>query len=335
LKDFKGSILTLKKLIHMNRIDRLSAILILLQTKKIIKASDISERFDISLRTVYRDMKALNEAGVPIGAEVGVGYYLVEGYHLPPVMFTPEEAGSLIVAGKLVNSFSDDSIKTYYNLAVDKIKSVLPISHKDFIEQIDKHIHIMHNSFRVTDEFSNNYITTIQKAVSDKKCLEIEYFSKYKQEKSNRIIEPLGLCFYGYQWHLISYCRLRKDYRDFRLDRIKSLEIFEDCNLKAESFSIRNYFNALWERDAIYNATITFKKDIVSKIAQTKYYFGYYDEVVKNDAVEMNFIVDDYEYIASWLISLGDSIACVKPVGLENIMQEKVKILSDRYLKKK
>lgn len=316
----------------MNRIDRLSAILILLQTKKIIKASDISERFDISLRTVYRDMKALYEAGVPIGAEVGVGYYLVEGYHLPPVMFTPEEAGSLIIAGKLVNNFSDDSVKTYYNLAIDKIKSVLPISHKDFIEQIDNHIHILHNSFKVTDEFSNNYITTIQKAVSDKKCLEIEYFSQYKQEKTKRIIEPLGLCFYGYQWHLISYCKLRKDYRDFRLDRVKSLEIYDECIQSADNFSIKNYFKNLWEREAIYNVTITIKKEIASKIVQTKYYFGYYDEVVKEDEVEMKFIVDDYDYIANWLMSLGDSISSIKPDILKNNISKKVRLLSDKYL---
>ncbi len=68
----------------MNRIDRLTAILIQLQGKRIVKAQDISDRFDISLRTVYRDVRALMEAGVPIGSEAGTGYYIVDGYHLPP-----------------------------------------------------------------------------------------------------------------------------------------------------------------------------------------------------------------------------------------------------------
>ncbi|HEY8512458.1 MAG TPA: HTH domain-containing protein, partial [Cyclobacteriaceae bacterium] len=86
----------------MNRIDRLTAILIHLQSKRLVKAEELASRFDISLRTVYRDVKALMEAGVPIGSEAGVGYFIVDGYHLPPVMFSQEEAGAMLLAGKLV-----------------------------------------------------------------------------------------------------------------------------------------------------------------------------------------------------------------------------------------
>ncbi len=82
----------------MNRIDRISAILILLQTKKIIKSYEIADRFNISIRTVYRDIRALEGAGIPVGSEAGTGYFLCEGYHLPPVMFTGEEASSLLTA---------------------------------------------------------------------------------------------------------------------------------------------------------------------------------------------------------------------------------------------
>lgn len=85
----------------MNRIDRLSAILIQLQSKKIVRAQEIADRFEISLRTVYRDIRALEEAGVPIGAEAGIGYFLMEGYNLPPVRFSKEEAGSILMATKL------------------------------------------------------------------------------------------------------------------------------------------------------------------------------------------------------------------------------------------
>ncbi len=318
----------------MNRIDRLSAILILLQTKKIIKAVDISERFDISLRTVYRDMKALYEGGVPIGSEAGIGYYLVEGYHLPPVMFTLEEAGAMIVAEKLVNNFSDNSVKTYYNLAVDKIKSVLPDSHKDFIGNVDKHIHILHQHFNVSDDFSNNHITTIQKAISGNNCLQLEYFSRYKQEQTERIIEPLGLCFYGYQWHLIGYCKLRNDYRDFRLDRVKSLYLTEQCITNAKNFSIEHYFKNLWENEAVFKATITFKKEHISKIEQSKYYFGYYNETIYEDKVEMNFIVDDYTYIANWLITLSDITIKIEPIDLLCVIQGIIRKLHAKYLVK-
>ena len=85
----------------MNRIDRITAILIQLQSKKIVTAKEIAQRFNKSLRTVYRDIRTLEEAGIPIGAEAGKGYYLVDGYLLPPVMFTPGEVGSLITAAKV------------------------------------------------------------------------------------------------------------------------------------------------------------------------------------------------------------------------------------------
>src|SRR5882672_8075758 len=95
----------------MNRIDRLTAILIHLQTKRVVRAEEIASRFGMSLRTVYRDVKALMEAGVPIGSEAGKGYFIVDGFHLPPVMFSQEEASAILLAGKLVEKMTDESIR--------------------------------------------------------------------------------------------------------------------------------------------------------------------------------------------------------------------------------
>src|SRR5258708_9409721 len=118
----------------MNRIDRLTAILIQLQSKKIVKAEEISNRFEISLRTVYRDVKALMEAGVPIGSEAGKGYFIVDGYHLPPVMFSQEEASALLVAGKLVEKMTDESMLKSFESSLIEIKSVLSEVGKDHLE---------------------------------------------------------------------------------------------------------------------------------------------------------------------------------------------------------
>ena len=91
----------------MNRFDRITAILIQLQSKKVVRAQDLADRFDISLRTVYRDIRTLEEAGVPLYGEAGVGYSIVDGYRLPPVMFTQEEAMAFITAEKLMEKFTD------------------------------------------------------------------------------------------------------------------------------------------------------------------------------------------------------------------------------------
>ena len=100
----------------MNRIDRLHAILTHLQSKKKVTAQEMADRFNISLRTVYRDVKALDESGVPVIGEAGSGYTIMEGYRLPPVMFTQEEASALLLGAKLAEQFTDGSVKRHFKI---------------------------------------------------------------------------------------------------------------------------------------------------------------------------------------------------------------------------
>src|SRR3569833_2032513 len=124
----------------MNRIDRVSAILIQLQSRRVVKAVDIAERFNISLRTVYRDVKTLEEAGIPIIGEAGVGYSIMEGYRLPPVMLTREEATAFLTAEKLMEKLTDPSSDENYKSAMYKVRSVLRMAVKDFLDNIDGHM---------------------------------------------------------------------------------------------------------------------------------------------------------------------------------------------------
>src|SRR4249920_2164219 len=152
----------------MNRIDRLTAILIQLQSKKIVKAEEIAKRFEISLRTVYRDVKALMEAGVPIGSEAGKGYFIVDGYHLPPVMFNQEEASSILLAGKLVEKMTDESIRVSFESALMKIKSVLADREKDHLETLESFVEVQMPRQHQQPQFPNHFLTDIQKALVNK-----------------------------------------------------------------------------------------------------------------------------------------------------------------------
>ena len=168
----------------MNRIDRLTAILIQLQTKKVVKAEEIGERFGMSLRTVYRDVRALMEAGVPIGSEAGKGYFIVDGFHLPPVMFNQEEASAMLTAGKLVEKMTDDSIRKAYENALHKIKSVLNDSEKDHLENLQSSIQV----WRLPDQpiqAPNQFMAEITKAVSHKNVICIEYVSSRIQNRQS------------------------------------------------------------------------------------------------------------------------------------------------------
>jgi len=165
----------------MNRIDRISAILIQLQTKKYITSGEVAKRFEISHRTVYRDLKALEEAGIPIGAEPGKGFFLVDGFHLPPVMFTREEAGAMLMAEKMVEKFTDTSVNSHYQSAMFKIKSVLPDNEKQFISDLTGNIEILYSPQKSVPD---NSIPIIQQALVNKQILDIEYKSHSKGEKT-------------------------------------------------------------------------------------------------------------------------------------------------------
>ncbi len=120
----------------MNRIDRLFGILILLQSKKYVSAEKIAGKFEISIRTVYRDVKALGELGIPLSFEPSKGYFIVQGYFLPPVAFTTEEANALLLVETLARSFSDRSIHGHYASALQKVRSVLRTAQKENLEEV-------------------------------------------------------------------------------------------------------------------------------------------------------------------------------------------------------
>ena len=315
----------------MNRIDRVSAILIQLQTKKLVKASEIAERFGISLRTVYRDIKALEEAGVPIGAEAGKGYYIVDGYHLPPVMFTREEAGSIVIAEKLVDKFSDELSRKHFNSATIKIKSVLPSREKDYLEKVNNQVHVLHKSF--DGEFPNRFIPDIQHAIAEKRVIRIDYNSISKKEKTeNRLIEPLWLCFYSFAWHVIGWCRMRNNYRDFRADRIIDLKVMDEQFQPRNESPINEFLQVLWKEYDLMEAIIEIDKATAEIFQNTKYYYGFVEQTDKGNLYEMKFAVNDYDYFSGWLLTLGNKVKVVSPSILIDKVKARVKELSSLYL---
>ena len=319
----------------MNRIDRISAILIMLQTKRIIKAEEIARRFEISKRTVYRDIRALEEAGVPIGAEAGVGYYLTEGYHLPPVMFTKSEASSMLTAEKLVEKFTDHSVEKNFKSALDKIKSVLPISDKDFLEMLAPHIAILQHYADTDTDFPNNFLSDIQHALATKKVVKLDYFAVYSGELTEgRLVEPIGACYYGFAWHLIGYCRLRNDYRDFRIDRMKNLSVTDEKFSSANRMPLHEFLQGLYQSNNLEPVVIRFDKSIISFVEKPKYYYGYVDETDLGNQVEMYFMIDSMEYMARWIIMHGSKAEIISPSKLKDNVRALALELYQHYVKK-
>lgn len=224
----------------IKRISRLTAILIHLQTKRILTSTTLAEKFGVSVRTIYRDIKVLEQAGVPILTEDGKGYSLMEGYKIPPVMFTENEANALITAEQLVLKNRDSSLIKEYTEAINKVKAVLLYSTKEKVELLSTRIAV---SPAIPHTNTSNSLTLIQNALTAFKVLNIAYKSEHKDEKTERQIEPFAL-YYSLQesWTVIAYCRLRKDYRMFRLDRILKIELLE-LSFKPHKLKLQEYLN--------------------------------------------------------------------------------------------
>ncbi|MBC6110980.1 helix-turn-helix transcriptional regulator [Pedobacter fastidiosus] len=225
----------------MNRIDRLFGILTLLQSRKYISAEKISERFNISIRTVYRDIKALQEQGIPVSFEQPKGYFLVQGFFLPPVSFNMDEANALLLVESLVNGFADNSIRSHYSTALTKVKAVLKASQKEKLETMNQHIKLQIPE-RMT--FNFEYLSMLQIAISEKNIIELNY-KNAKEEISKRTVEPIGLIFYAFSWHLIAWCHLRNQYRDFNLTRIICLKNLGESFQKVDHMPLSDYMSML------------------------------------------------------------------------------------------
>jgi predicted DNA-binding transcriptional regulator YafY len=315
----------------MNRIDRLTAILIQLQTKKVVKAEEIADRFEISLRTVYRDVKALMEAGVPIGSEAGKGYFIVDGYHLPPVMFNQEEASAMLTAGKLVEKMTDNSIRTAYESALLKIKSVLNNSEKDHLENLQSSIQVL----RLPDQntsYSNQFMADVTKAVSHKQVLRIEYVSGKTQEETTREVEPIGILHYSGRWHLIAWCKLRNGYRDFRIDIIKTMKPTGATFDARHHYTLEEYVkNFQREHGELTEVIVLFDKNISSYVRHSRYYYGFVSEEELEDHVRMRFLVASFRYFCKWLLMYGKDVEIESPDKARETMEELVDELSSHY----
>jgi len=313
----------------MNRIDRLAAIVLQLQSRRLVKAQDIADRFSISLRTVYRDIRALEKGGVPIIGEAGIGYSLMEGYKLPPVMFNQDEASALLTAAKLVQSKTDERTTRYYNSALDKIKAVLRFAEKAHIEEIDEHIAVMTHPAIAYQPPAELHLQPLLKAIAAKTVLEISYTSIEKNETLRRKIEPVGIYYLGSHWYLVAFCRLRNDYRNFRTDKIDELRFTEETIPQVHP-PLQSFINQMSAQRQVQKVVIEIEKDIEKYFGEQKYYNGFVKEEEAGDHIRMTFLTGSLTGFARWFMIFGDKAKIIEPVELNEL----VTAIAENILKK-
>lgn len=313
----------------MNRFDRITSILIQLQTKKVVKAQDLAEKFEVSLRTIYRDIRTLEEAGIPLYGEAGVGYSLVDGYRLPPVMFTPEEAMAFVTAEKLMERFGDAGLQSNFSSAMDKVKAVLRGTEKDLVESLEGYIEVAEH--KRYNRPPVNTLDVLLKSISDKKVVKLEYRAFGKDNDTERLIEPIGIFHENDNWYTVGYCHLRESYRQFRIDRVKNIQLTEQAQQERES--LKEY--RLKQQDKpdceLKKVVIRIDKGVLRFIQERRYYYGFVSETVYDDYTDMTFLTPSMEEgIARWVLMFGDYAEVLEPDSLK----ERINELLDKISKK-
>ena len=306
----------------MNRIDRLTAILLKLRSKRVLTGQEIADHFEISLRTVYRDIRSLEAAGVPIGAEAGKGYFILEGYHLPPVMFTKEEAGSVLMADKLMHKYVDKSVNWHFDNALLKVRNVLHHNEKEYIETLEDRVSVLVPTIPLEDSFPNHFLSDIKNALVGKYTLIFDYYAHSTDAFTTREVEPLGLVFYSNQWHLIAYCHLREGIRDFRTDRVMKLAKGDRTFDPERHGSYMDHVTQIFNEADLVEVKITINKKIAHYLQSQKYYYGFVQQVEQNkETVEMTFSTAELKYFARWILMFGNQVNVISPTSLKEEMK--------------
>lgn len=225
-------------LFTMTQLSRLISILTLLKSKRLLTATELANKYDVSIRTIYRDIRKLEEAGIPVYTIEGRGYSLIDNYTVAPVQFTEKQANALITAQHIVSQSKDASFINDFTDALTKIKSVFKTSIQEKSELLNDKIHVFNWTY---EEFSSDALSEIQLAITNFNFIEINYQKLNDTKISFRKIEPCAMYSTNHKWILIAWCHLRNDYRAFRIDRIRHFKILQE-QFEDRKFNIQDYF---------------------------------------------------------------------------------------------
>ncbi|WP_238906759.1 YafY family protein [Clostridium sp. YIM B02506] len=304
------------------RSDRMLSIIIILSQKGLVTGKQLAEHFEVSLRTIYRDLEKIGEAGVPIASTGGTGggYYLMKNYNLNDIFFNKKEIEPLIaVMDNLKTLFGNNKEFNDITLKFETLKNSQEYSY-------DK-LSIDMSHFSMEQELKE-YLFLINKGIKDSKLLEFLYINR-NMEYEERIVEPLQIEFSDGHWYIIAYCRIRKDYRKFKLVRIRNLRLGE--NFVKDLISIEKIKSKLsegYEKNSI-SVTLKFLSDIGEQLGE--YFSKDKIEVVENKfyVVKDNFPKDDG--LKKFILGFGDKCEVIAPIELREEMKIYIKNIYTKY----
>jgi predicted DNA-binding transcriptional regulator YafY len=295
----------------MNRVDRLMGYLLLFQSRGLMRAQDFAQQFEISERTVYRDIQALCEVGVPIMAMPGEGYRLMEGYYLPPITFSPEEARALYLAISMLAGLASPGLTQSAALAaLEKVRAALPAATLRQVEALQAIINFY--AFPgLALNFDDKTFLTLQEAIHQRRVVHLRYHALHTNEVTERDVEPVALVMLDKAWFLRGYCRLREDVRTFRLDRVDNLKV------KPETFTFTPQpIENTPPPPGPVAVVVRFEGAIVRWVQERQHFTWAETQMAEAGRAVMIYRPQTFEQLEGWLLSWADQMEVLEPPEL-------------------
>jgi predicted DNA-binding transcriptional regulator YafY len=303
----------------MNRTDRLLAIVLELQAKGWQRAEDLACTFEISKRTIYRDMLALMESGVPVVSSPGQGYSLMEGYFLPPVSFSPEEAIILLLGADYMAQTFDVYYQKAAQAASSKIQAVLTERARAEVKRLQEGMRFITQQPQAND-LAPALLQSLRQAILERKSVRIIYHTRHTDEPAGEIkartVDPYALIHYQAAWYLTAHDHLRGEQRRFRLDRINHLRVLE------QGFTLpENPLATQPEEEPRLPAQALFDPAIARWAIEDRPHFAVHHEETSAGLL-MTFRIRRDEDVLAWLLGWGGQVKVLEPESLRQRMIE-------------
>ncbi len=307
------------------RIDRMISIIILLLNRETVTAQELSRRFEVSVRTIYRDIDAINLAGVPVISFQGNrgGFGIMENYKLNHQLLTLKDMCSILTTLKGINSTLEDK---ELGRAIEKIRSLVPVDKTETLNNHMEHliVDILPLGYR---KKQRENIASIYKAIEERRLLSFQYRNN-RAEQMIRTVEPMTLIFKGYAWYLFAWCTVRGDYRFFRVSRM------EDINILNSFFERKNKsYDEIFKDDSPdeQETKIILRFSSIMKNKVDEYFEDNQITYIENGEIEVSMTVPEDEWIYSLILSYGEHVQVIEPPHIRAIIQNKAKKILSYY----
>ncbi len=312
----------------MNRTDRLLAIILELQNKGRLRAEDLAAIFETSKRTIYRDIQALSESGVPLVSVPGQGYRLMEGYFLPPLSFTAAEASMLLLGSDFVAQNFDADYRSAAQSAGRKIESVLPPVRREEVRELQGSVR-----FISSNEDDPAIIKQLRQAIVERRTVQFRYHPRHSEERpdpsTSRQADPYGMVYYNRAWYLVAYCHLRHDVRHFRLDRVESLSLLTLTFTRPSDFKLGKREIEI-EMKLVVRAL--FDQEAARWVKESRYYFMTEQEE-RPEGLLVTLRARQERDVLEWLLSWGRHVYVLEPESLRERLRAEAEAVLAQYQK--